>query len=415
MLRYNFRVYPNARQRHALARTFGCARVVYNDALALRAAAFAAGQPLILDVDLSKQVITQAKRTPERAFLSEAPAAVLQQSLADFCTAYRAFLASLSGRRPGPPVGMPGFKTRKDVRQSVRYTRNTHFRILPNGKLRLPKIGHLKVRWSRKLPSDPSSVTITVDSAGRYHASFVVQTDPSEVLPEVESEVGIDLGLAHFATLSDGTKVTSPRFLRAAEKKLRSAHRNMSRKQKGSRNRAKARVRLAKVHARVSDARRNHHHQLSTKLIRENQAVYVESLAIRALSRSRLGKSVRDAGWAQFLAMLEYKAARYGRTVVRTKRDFPSSQICSACGFRDGPKPLRVRDWACSNCGIHHDRDLNAAQNILQEGKKMVAAERSETKNACGAQVSPVLVPAPRSEAGTRRSAQAQSDLALPG
>ncbi len=390
-LRYNFRLYPSAGQRIALARAFGCARVVYNDALGARETARSEGMPLPKAGDLSKLLITEAKNTPERAWLGEVSAVILQQSLRDLDAAYKNFFDGLRGERP--KMGAPRFKSKRDNRQAVRFTANARWSLTPGGKLRLPKIGDLKVKWSRALPSTPSTVTVVKDAAGRYFASFVVETDAAEVLPETRPEVGIDLGLGHFAVLSDGTKIDSPRFLRRAEKRLKKAQRDLSRKEKGSSNRNKARVKVARAHARVADARREFHHQLSTRLIRENQAVAVEDLAVKGLARTRLAKSVHDAGWSAFVTMLEYKAARYGRTFVRIGRFEPTSQVCSACGVQDGPKSLGVRVWTCGACGAVLDRDINAAVNVAKAAGLAVPA--------CGAQVRPGPVPAPRSETGT--------------
>ncbi|MGY6026413.1 RNA-guided endonuclease InsQ/TnpB family protein [Streptomyces spinosirectus] len=390
-LRYSFRVYPSAGQRMALARAFGCARVVYNDGLRARETARSEGLPFPKTGDLSKQLITDAKNTPERAWLGEVSAVVLQQSLRDLDTAYRNFFDGLKGKRPR--MGAPRYKSRKDTRQAVRFTANARWSITPGQKLRLPKIGDLKVKWSRALPSTPSTVTVVKDSAGRYFASFVVGTDASEVLPQTTPELGVDLGLGHFAVLSDGTKVDSPRFLRRAEKRLKKAQRALSRKAKGSSNRNKARVMVARAHAKVADARHDFHHQLSTKLIRENQAVAVEDLAVKGVARTRLAKSVHDAGWSAFVTMLEYKAARYGRTFHRIGRFEPTSQVCSQCGVKDGPKPLSVRVWTCGACGAVLDRDINAAVNVAKAAGLAVSA--------CGAQVRRALVPAPCSEAGT--------------
>ncbi|MFD0723550.1 RNA-guided endonuclease TnpB family protein [Streptomyces globosus] len=389
-LRYSFRVYPSAGQRTALARAFGCARVVFNDALRVREEARAAGLPFVTSAELSKR-LTAVKKTPERAWLGEVSAVILQQSLQDLDTAYRNFFDGLKGKRPR--MGAPRFKSRRDNRQSIRFTANAAWRITPGGKLRLPKIGDLTVKWSRALPSTPTTVTVVKDAAGRYFASFVVETDASEVLPETMPEVGIDLGLGHFAVLSDGRKIDSPRFLRRAEKRLKKAQCALSRKEKGSSNRNKARLKVARAHAQVADARREFHHQLSTKLIRENQAVAVEDLAVKGLARTRLAKSVHDAGWSAFTAMLEYKAARYGRTFVKIGRFEPTSQVCSACGVKDGPKPLSVREWTCGACGTVLDRDVNAAVNVAKAAGLAVSA--------CGAQVRRAPVPAPRSEAGT--------------
>ncbi|MGW4440614.1 RNA-guided endonuclease InsQ/TnpB family protein [Streptomyces sp. NPDC004596] len=390
-LRYSFRLYPSAGQRMALARAFGCARVVYNDALRARETARSQGLAFPKTGDLSKQLITQAKNTPERIWLGEVSAVVLQQSLRDLDTAYRNFFDALKGRRPR--MGAPRYKSRKDSRQAVRFTANARWSITPGQKLRLPKIGDLKVKWSRTLPSTPSTVSVVKDSAGRYFASFVVETGLCEVLPKATPEVGIDLGLGHFAVLSDGTKIDSPRFLRRAEKRLKKAQRALSRKVKGSSNRNKARMRVARAHARVADARREFHHRLSTKLIRENQAVAVEDLAVKGLARTRLAKSVHDAGWSAFVTMLEYKAARYGRTFVRIGRFQPTSQVCSRCGVKDGPKPLHVRVWTCRACGAVLDRDINAAVNVAKAAGQAVTAR--------GAQVRRGPVPAQRGEAGT--------------
>jgi putative transposase len=374
--------------------------VVFNDALAARQAAYAAGEPYLSDKALSA-ALTASKDSPERAWLGEVSSVVLQQALADLNKAYRNFFNSVTGKRKGPKMAPPRFRSRKDSRQAVRFTANSRFRVMENGKLRLPKIGDVEVRWSRELPAAPSSVTVIRDAAGRYFASFVVEVN-REPLPETDAECGIDLGLGHFAVMDDGTKVSAPRFLRRAEKKLKRAQRDLSRKQKGSRNREKARVKVARAHARVADARRDFRHKLSTKVIRENQAVTVEDLSVRGLARTRLAKSVHDAGWSAFVSMLEYKAKLYGREFRKTGRFEPTSQVCSACGVKDGPKPLSVREWECRECGTVHDRDVNAAKNIRKLG---VAAGRAETGNARGGQVRPLLAAAQAGEAGSRRGA----------
>lgn len=396
-LRYNYRVYPTLDQQQALARTFGCARVVFNDGLRLRQQAREAGEKYVSDGELSKRVITQAKDTPERAWLSEVSSVVLQQALADLNVAYRNLFTSITGKRNGRKVAPPRFRSRKDNRQAIRFTKNARFKVCDNGRLRLPKIGDLSVRWSRDLPAEPSSVTVIRDAAGRYFASFVVQTAEDETLPLAGSEVGIDLGLTHFAVLSDGTKVAAPKFLRRAARKLKRLQQDLSRKQRGSQNRKKAVVKVARAHARVADTRRDWQHKLSTAIIRDNQAVYVEDLCVVGLGRTKLAKSVHDAGWASFTGMLEYKAARYGRTFGRVDRFFPSTRMCSDCGRTNDKMALNVRSWTCP-CGSTHDRDVNAAMNVL-------AAGRAESLNACGAQVRPALVPAPREEAGIRPDA----------
>ncbi len=395
-LRYNYRLYPSSGQRSALARAFGCARVVFNDALAARREAHEAGLPYITDAELSAR-LTAAKATPERAWLGEVSSVALQQSLADLNTAYRNFFASVTGKRKGPKIAPPRFRSRKDRRQAVRFTANARFKILPDGRLRLPKIGDVPVRWSRDLPSDPSSVTVIMDAAARYFASFVVEVG-NDPLPEADGEIGIDLGLTHFAVLPDGRKVSNPRFLRRAERKLRKAQKALSRKVKGSSNRDKARVKVARVHARVADTRRDWLHKESTAIIRETQAVYVEDLCVAGLGRTRLAKSVHDAGWSAFTGMLEYKARKHGRTFGKAGRWEPTSQVCSACGVKDGPKPLAVRTWTCAACGTVHDRDVNAARNIAALGRR-------DALNACGGDVRPGLALAVAGETGSLRGA----------
>ncbi|MET7610319.1 RNA-guided endonuclease TnpB family protein [Streptomyces seoulensis] len=395
-LRYSFRLYPDTGQQTALAKAFGCARVVFNDAVRAREDARKAGQPFPTAGHLSRKLITEAKRTVGRSWLGEVSAVVLQQSLRDAETAYRNFFASLRGTRKGPKLGAPRFKSRKDNRQSIRFTANARWNITGSGRLSLPKIGAVKVKWSRPLPAVPTSVTVVKDAAGRFFASFVIDTDPAADrarMPETDGTIGIDLGLTHFAVLSDGTKIGSPRFLRRAEKKLKKTQRELSRKQKGSKNRTKARLKVARAHAQVADARREFLHQLSTKLISENQGIAVEDLSVAGLARTRLAKSVHDAGWSAFISMLEYKAERYGRTLVKIGRFTPTSQVCSTCGVKDGPKPLSVREWTCSACGTVHDRDHNAAINVKKAAGLAVSA--------CGAPVGPGAIPAQREETGS--------------
>ncbi len=364
---------------------------------------------MVFNDGLRALIITRAKTTTDRAWLSEVSAVVLQQALADLNTAYRNFFASISGRRKGRKLGQPRFRSRKDNRQTIRFTRNSGFRVLDNGCLRLPKIGDVPVRWSRALPSDPSSVTIVKDRAGRYFASFVVQTVGGETLPETDAVVGIDLGLTHFAVLSDGTKILAPRFLRRAARKLKRLQRGLSRKQKGSNNRKKAVVKVARVHARVADTRRDWQHKLSTVIIRETQAVFVEDLCVAGLGRTRLAKSVHDAGWAQFTSMLEYKAARYGRTFAKIDRFFPSTRMCSVCGRVGDKLALNIRSWTCL-CGVTHDRDVNAARNIKAAGQADF--------NDRGVQVRPARVPAQRREAVTHphaaRSTRGMEGIPVP-
>ena len=399
-VRYRYRIYPSPGQQQALARVFGCARVVYNDCLRLRDQTYAAGQK-ISDTEVQRRVITLAKLTPGRAWLGEVASVPLVQACQDARRAYRNWFDSLSGKRKGRTVGHPRFRSRKDHRQSIRFTRNGFARH--RDRLYVAKVGDVKVRWSRPLPSVPSSLTIIGEADGRYCASFVVEVAATP-LPAVSSDAGLDLGLSVLAATSDGELIANPRHLRHRERTLARAQRALCRTQKGSANRAKARVRVAVQHRKVGEARADHLHKTALRLIRDNQAVYVEDLAVSGLARTRLAKPVHDAGWAALARLLEQKAERYGRTVVRVGRWFPSSQICSVCGVKDGPKPLHVRTWTCAACGARHDRDVNAARNICREGRK-VAAGQAETLNGCGGTVRPGPAPAGPSETATHRSA----------
>ncbi|MGY5126403.1 RNA-guided endonuclease InsQ/TnpB family protein [Streptomyces nigrescens] len=405
-LRYNYRVYPDVSQRRALANAFGCARVVWNDCLRDRNEAHAARLPYVKSAELSRRRITQAKRTEERAWLADVSAVVLQQSLRDLDTAYKHFFDSLNGTRKGRRVAPPRYKSKKDTRQSIRLT-TTAFSLQENGTVYVAKVGNIKVKWSRSLPVAPTSLTVTKDSSGRYFMSFVVNTE-RDILPDLDTEVGIDLGLSTFAVLSDGTRISTPKFLRRAEKKLKRLQKGLSRKTEGSKNRAKARIKVARQHARVADRRRDWHHKASTQIIRDNQAVYVEDLAVSGLARTRLAKSVHDAGWSAFVSMLEYKAVKHGRYFGKIDRFEPTSQVCSACGTKDGPKPLRVRQWTCQECGAVHDRDDNASKNALAAGR----ADRLNASQSAGK--TKTKVPAQRVEAGSHRDGRTTA-AGIPG
>ena len=392
-VRYRYRIYPAPGQEASLARVFGCARVVFNDCLRLREQCHAAGEK-ISDTEVQRRVVTLAKHTLERAWLADVASVALVQACQDARRAYRNWFDSLSGRRKGRRVGHPRFRSKRG-RQSIRLTRNGF--ALHGARLYIAKVGDVRVRWSRLLPSQPSSVTIIKDSDGRYYASFVVERDTTP-LPACGRETGIDVGLDRLAVTSDGQIIVNPRFLRAKHRHLARAQRALCRKQKGSANRAKARRRVAVLHRKVRETRLDHAHKTALRLVRDNQAVYAEDLAITGLARTRLAKSVHDAGWAQLLRLVEEKAEYYGRAFARIGRFEPTSQVCSACGVKDGPKPLSVREWTCAVCGTVHDRDVNAARNIL-------AAGRADRLNACGGQVRPASVLAPAGETGTLRGA----------
>jgi putative transposase len=392
-VRYRYRLYPSPGQQHALARAFGCARVVYNDCVKLRDECQAAGEK-ISDTEVQRRVITLAKRTPQRAWLSEVTSVALVQACQDARRAYRNWYDSMAGKRKGRKVGHPVLR-RKHYRQSIRLTRNGF--ALRGQRLYVAKVGELKVRWSRALPSVPSSVTVIREPDGRYYASFVVERAISP-LPIGEQETGIDLGLERLVTTSDGEIIANPRFLRSRQRRLARAQRSLARKQQGSANQVRARRRVAVAHRKVREARRDHTHKTALRLVRDNQAVYAEDLSITGLARTKLARSVHDAGWGQLLRLIEEKAGHHGREFHRIGRFVPTSQLCSVCGANDGPKPLSVRMWQCASCGAVHDRDVNAARNIL-------AAGRADRLNACGGSVRPPAAVAAPGEAGTHRGA----------
>lgn len=267
--------------------------------------------------------------------------------------------------------------------------------------MKLAKLGHVRMKVSRPLPSAHSSVTVIKDASGRYFASFVVDV-PERPLPECDAAVGIDVGLETYATLSTGEKVDNPRWLRKLLPKLRRNQKSLSRKQKGSYNWHRQRQKVAKLHAHTRDCRTDFIHKLSTRLVRENQAISVEDLCLKGLVRTRLAQSFSDAGLGQFVTMVEAKCDRYGRQFVKVDRFYPSSQVCSACGHKDGKKPLDIRRWQCSQCGAKHDRDVNAAVNIK------VVGGLSETQNGCGESVRPGATRAVLSEAATHSNLECQ-------
>jgi putative transposase len=363
-LRYKYRIYPYPNQQVALAKAFGCARVVWNDALAKSQEMYVAKEKYNIN-QLMKLCITEAKKSKKRYWLSEVSNVVLQQSLRDLDIAYCNWWSSCSGKRKGRKVEKPKFKKHKN-QQTIRFVGKS---LKTNDStVWVSKVGKIPIIWSRPLPSKPSSVTIIKDCSGRYFASFVVEVEP-ELLPESPNKIGIDLGLESLAVTCNGEKFIPPKFLRKALKRIKKLQSNLSRKKKGSNRREVARKKLAKLHAHVSDSRLDFLHKLSTKLINENQVIVLEDLAVSNMMKNkRLAKSITDAGWRTLRTLLEAKAVMYGRKVIVINRWFASSQICSTCGHNDGKKELSVRNWICSNCGAEHDRDVNAAQNILAAG-----------------------------------------------
>lgn len=352
---------------------FGCSRVVWNDALALSQKLYKQGEKYPGASALMKLVVTEAKKTAERAWLASVSVVPLQQSVRDLDVAFRNFFQSVTGKRKGPRVAMPRFK-RRNSKQTARFT-TRGFALRSTGKLYLAKVGEVPVQWSRELPATPSSVTVIKDSSGRYFASFVVEIEPMDI-PDNGQAIGVDLGIETFATLSNGEKVKAPKPLKANLCKLARLQKRLSRCQKGSNRREMARRKVAKLHARIADIRSDFLHKLSSRLIFENQEVNLEDLNVSGMVKNRkLSRAISDLGWRQFRTLLESKAIMYGREVNVIDRWTPTSQTCSTCGFRGGKKSLDIRAWKCISCGAEHDRDVNAAVNIK------VAGGHSETKN----------------------------------
>jgi putative transposase len=396
--RYRYRLYPHPHQQLALAKAFGCARVVWNDALVKSRELYAAGEKTSYPV-LAKLCITQAKQIPERSWLSGPSNMVLQQPVRDLDLAYRNWWASLSGKRKGPKVRAPRFRKRRGA-QAIRFM--SHVFRTGEQTLTLSKIGTVPIEWSRDLPSAPSSCTVIRDASGRYFASFVLEVEPKP-LPANGKAIGIDLGLVFLAVTSAGEKIAPPKFLRSALKRLRRLQRHLKHKQKGSNRLAVARRQVAKLHATIADKRLDFLHQLSTRIIRENQTVVLEDLNVSGmLKNKKLARSIADAGWRQFRTLLESKALQYGRQLVVINRWLPTSQVCSTCAHHDGKKELSIREWQCPSCAAVHDRDVNAAQNIL-------AAGLAESRNGRGAVHQFTLAVAAGCEAPTHPIAEAPS------
>ncbi|EST19853.1 transposase IS605 [Streptomycetaceae bacterium MP113-05] len=369
---FKYRFYPTDAQAAELSRTFGCVRKVYNMALAARTEAWVRQERV--NYNQTSAMLTAWKKTGELAYLNDVSSVPLQQALRHLQVAFTNFF--------GKRAKYPRFKSRKKSRKSAEYTTSA-FRFR-DGKLTLAKMAEpLNIVWSRPLPAgaSPSTVTASQDAAGRWYVSMLVEDPTLQPLPATDAAVGVDVGLDHLLTLSTGEKVTNPRHERRDRARLAKAQRKLARKAKGDgANRAKARRKVARVYARITDRRRDNLHKLTTRLVRENQTIVIEDLSVRNMVKNgSMARAISDAAWADFRNMLEYKAAWYGREVIAIDRWFPSSKLCSACGTLRDKMPLNVREWTCG-CGTTHDRDVNAAKNILAVGL---------TASVCGAGVRP--------------------------
>jgi putative transposase len=356
-VRYRYRLAPTEAQREHLTHVFGSCRYVFNHMLRVRTDAYFK-DGVSVGYHESSRRLTALKQTPEHAWLNDVSCVPTQQSLRHLQVAFINFFEKRTA--------YPTFK-RKDGKQSAEYTRSAF--KWTNSVLSVSGLGTLKVRWSRAFTSIPSTVTISLDTAGRYFVSLCLD-EPREPLPKTGQSVGIDLGITRLATLSNGERIENPRPLKRLEALLTRASRDLSRKSRGSRRRADAKLRLAKLHARVSDARADYLNKVTTDLVRRFDVICIEDLHVRGMTKNHsLARALSDAALGSFRRMIEYKAAWHGREVRVVDRFYPSSKRCSACGHVVKELPLSIRTWTCPDCRAVHDRDENAAINILAAGQ----------------------------------------------
>ena len=369
---YRYRFYPTPEQERLLHRTLGCVRLVYNKALHTRTSSWYERKERV-DYKQTSGMLTQWKKQEDLQFLNEVSSVPLQQGLRNLQKAFTNFWA---GR-----ARYPNFKKKRSG-GSAEFTRAA-FRW-KDGQLWLAKCSEaLPIRWSRTLPKgcEPSTVTVRLDASGRWFVSLLVEDHTVKHLPKVDKAVGIDAGITSLIATSDGEKIANPKHFKRLRYKLRQAQKALSRKVKGSNNTEKARREVARIHAQIADTRTDFLHKLTTRLVRENQTIAVEDLAVKNMMKNRkLSAAIADASWSELVRQLEYKCQWYGRTLVKIDRWFPSSKRCGNCGHVVDKLPLDVREWDCPECGTHHDRDINAANNILAAGLAV---------RVCGANIRP--------------------------
>ena len=357
-MRHTFRCYPRARQRRFLGKTFGCVRFVYNRALQYRNDRYSRDKASTSYGQLSAAVTTW-KKEPDCRWLNEVSCVPLQQTLRHLQSAFRGFFEKRTA--------FPRFKSRHGD-QAAEFTRSAFTWDGKQNNLRLAKMGHLRIHWSRQFASIPSTVTITKNRAGQYFATLCLE-ESVEALPLTGQSVGIDLGINRLATLSNGEFLPNPRHLERRLGKMRRLQRCLSRRTKGSARWRRQRLKVARLHARIANGRKDHLDKLTTSLIRRFDVLCLEDLDIKAmLGKSALARPILDVGMGTFRRMLTYKCRWYGKELQLVDRYFPSTKKCSECGGVAETMPLNVREWRCHHCGAFHDRDLNAAKNIMAAG-----------------------------------------------
>ncbi|HBK95890.1 MAG TPA: transposase [Microcoleaceae bacterium UBA10368] len=357
---HRYRFYPTPEQESLLRRTLGCVRLVYNKALHERTQAWYERQERV-GYNQTSSMLTQWKKEEDLDFLNEVSCVPLQQGLRHLQTAFTNFFA---GR-----TKYPNFK-KKHHGGSAEFTKSA-FKF-KNQEIYLAKSSEpLPIKWSRQIPKgcEPSSVTLSLHPSGRWHISIRFDAPTIQPLPVSENAVGIDLGITSLIATSNGDKIANPKHFKKHRKRLKTAQKNLSRKQKGSKNRERARIKVAKIHLKISDSRKDFLHKTTTQLVRENQTIAVESLAVKNMVKNpKLALAISDSGWSELIRQLDYKCRWYGRKLVAIDRWFPSSKRCSSCGQIVDKMPLNIRDWMCPSCGCNHDRDVNASKNILAAG-----------------------------------------------
>ena len=361
---YKYRAYPDSMQQEYFEKTFGCSRYVFNHYLDMRRSMWAEWHDNMSYTEMSRDLSHNLKK--EKVWLKEADSTALQQTLRHLDAAYRNFLSKRGG--------YPRYKSKREA-QSYR-TMNVHDSIrIDKRYIRLPKAGNVKIRNTREFSGRILSATISKTAGGRYYISLQVEEE-YEVLANNGGKIGLDAGLKNLYTDSNGETVAASRTLSRHEKKIKRLQRRLSRKEKGSKNREKARLCLAREHEKVADIRNDFQHKVTHRLSIENQVVCIEDLNVRGMIRNhRLAKSISDASWSGFYRKLAYKMEDHGGTLVKVPRTYPSSQLCSSCGYRNRDiKDLSIRAWTCPECGAVHDRDVNAAVNILRKGLEIMAA-----------------------------------------